>query len=78
MLSRIGREINNNRERIGMILVGIGFFWMMGVAGTDDYNTMQHIFTPVFPLIIKAAIGLLITGAGVLIINGGDEDESSL
>ena len=78
MLSRIGRVINNNRERIGMILVGIGFFWMMGVAGTDDYNTMQHIFTPVLPLIFKAAIGLLITGAGVVICNGGDEDESSL
>lgn len=78
MLSRIGEVINNNRERIGMILVGIGFFWMMGVAGTDDYNTMQHIFTPVLPLIIKAAFGLLITGAGIVILNGGDEDESSL
>lgn len=78
MLSRIGRVINNNRERIGMILVGIGFFWMMGVAGTDDYNTMQHIFTPVLPLMIKAAFGLLITGAGIVILNGGDEDEDSL
>lgn len=78
MLSKIGRVIINHREGVGMALVAIGFFWLMGVAGTDDYNTMQHIFSPVFPLIIKAAIGLLITGAGVLICNGGDEDESSL
>ena len=72
MLSRIGRIIDRNRERIGMILFIIGVFWMMGVAGTDDYNTMQHIFTPVLPLMIKSLIGLLIAGTGVRILNGGE------
>lgn len=72
MLSRIGRIIDRNRERIGMILFIIGVFWMMGVAGTDDYNTMQHIFTPVLPLMIKSLIGLLIAGTGVKILNGGE------
>lgn len=72
MLSRIGRVIDRNRERIGMILFIIGVFWMMGVAGADDFNTMQHIFTPVLPLIIKSLIGLLITGTGVRILNGGE------
>ena len=72
MLSRIGRVIDRNRERIGMILFIIGVFWMMGVAGTDDYNTMQHIFTPVLPLMIKSLIGLLIAGTGVKILNGGE------
>ena len=79
MLSRIGRVIADHREGIGMILVGIGFFWMMGVAGTDDYNTARHIFTPLLPLVIKSAFGLLFMGSGVVILNhGGDQDESSL
>ena len=72
MLNRIGRVIDRNRERIGMILFIIGVFWMMGVAGTDDFNTMQHIFTPVLPLMIKSLIGLLIAGTGVKILNGGE------
>lgn len=72
MLSRIGRVIDRNRERIGMILFIIGVLWTMGVAGADDFNTMQHIFTPVLPLMIKSLIGLLIAGAGVKILNGGE------
>ena len=72
MLSRIGRVIDRNRERIGMILFIIGVFWMMGVAGADDFNTMQHVFNPVLPLVVKSLIGLLITGTGVKILNGGE------
>lgn len=72
MLSRIGRVITNHREGVGMALVAIGFFWLMGVAGTDDFNTMQHVFTPALPLIIKSVLGLLITGAGVRILNRGE------
>ena len=72
MLNRIGRVINRNRERIGMILFIIGVFWMMGVAGADDFNTMQHVFNPVLPLVVKSLIGLLIAGAGVKILNGGE------
>ena len=72
MLSRIGRMITDHREGVGMALVAIGFFWLMGVAGTDDFNTMQHVFNPVFPLVMKTLLGLLITGAGVGILNGGE------
>ena len=72
MLSRIGRVITDHREGVGMALVGIGFFWLMGVAGTDDFNTMQHVFNPVLPLIMKSLLGLLIMGAGVRILNGGE------
>ena len=72
MLSRIGRVISDHREGVGMALIGIGFFWLMGVAGTDDFNTMQHVFNPVLPLIMKSLVGLLITGAGVRILNGGE------
>ena len=74
MLSRIGRVIINHREGVGMLLIGIGFFWMMGTAGADDFDTMQHIFTSVIPLIFKTAFGLMIMGAGVRILNGGDEE----
>ena len=72
MLNRIGRIIDRNRERIGMILFIIGVFWMMGVAGADDFNTMQHVFNPVLPLVVKSLIGLLIAGTGVKILNGGE------
>ncbi len=78
MLSRIGRMINNHRQGVGMALIGIGFFWLMGVAGADDFNTMQHIFTPVFPLVVKTLLGLLIMGSGVMLTNGGDQDEDSI
>ena len=72
MLSGIGRLIREHREGVGMALIGIGFFWLMGVAGTDDFYTMQHVFNPVLPLVVKSLIGLLITGAGVRILNGGE------
>ena len=72
MLSGIGRLIRKHREGVGMALIGIGFFWLMGVAGTDDFNTMQHVFNPVLPLVVKSLIGLLITGAGVKVLNGGE------
>ena len=72
MLSGIGRIIRDHREGVGMALVGIGFFWLMGVAGADDFNTMQHVFTPVIPLIMKSVFGLLIVGLGVRILNGGE------
>ena len=72
MLNRIGRVIDRNRERIGMILFIIGVFWMMGVAGADDFNTMQHVFNPMLPLVVKSLIGLLIAGTGVKILNGGE------
>ena len=55
-----------------MILFIIGVFWMMGVAGADDFNTMQHVFNPVLPLVVKSLIGLLIAGSGVKILNGGE------
>lgn len=72
MLSRIGRVIINHRQGVGMALIGIGFFWLMGVAGADDFNTMQHVFNPVLPLVIKSLLGILVTGAGVRILNGGE------
>ena len=78
MLSKIGGVIINHREGFGMALVAIGFFWLMGVAGADDLNTMQHVFTPVIPLAIKAILGLLITGAGVRIMNGGEKNENRI
>ena len=72
MLSRIGRVIINHRQGVGMALIGIGFFCLMGVAGADDFNTMQHVFNPVLPLVIKSLLGILVTGAGVRILNGGE------
>lgn len=79
MFSRIGRVIIDHREQIGIALVGIGFFWMMGVAGTDDYHTEIGIYDPLLPLVIKSALGLLVMGLGVVLLNyGGEHNESDL
>lgn len=80
MLSRIGRVIENHREGVGLAFLGVSFFWLLGVAGADDFNTMQHIFTPLLPLVIKTIIGLLGMGIGVALVNmkGGEDDESNL
>ena len=77
MLSRIGRVIRNHRQGVGLAFLGVSFFWLMGVAGADDFNTMQHIYQPFLPLLIKSIIGLLGMGIGVAILNGGDQNESN-
>lgn len=80
MLSRIGRVIFDHNEGIGLAFLGISFFWLLGVAGADDFNTARHIFTPLLPLVIKSMIGLLGMGIGVVLVNmkGGEDDESDL
>lgn len=78
MLSRIGSVISNHREGIGLILIGIGILWLMGVAGTDDYYTARCVATPLLPLVIKSVVGLIAMAAGVEILSGGGENEDSL
>lgn len=65
MLSRI------NRESVGTALILVGITWLMIIAGADDYNTMQHIATPMISLVGKTLIGFVIIGAGVKISKGG-------
>lgn len=65
MLSRL------NRETIGMALILIGIVFLMAVAGTDDYNTMMHVATPMISLVGKTAVGFGIIGAGAKISRGG-------
>lgn len=76
MLSRIGRVIDNYRERVAFVLLGFGILFLMSVAGTDDYNTAQHIFTPLLPLVVKTGFGLLIMVLGVRVLKGGRRHES--
>lgn len=80
MLSRIGRVIFDHSEGIGLAFMAVSFFWLMGVAGADDFDTMRHVFNPVLPLIIKSVFGLLGMGLGVVLVNmkGGEDDESNL
>ena len=78
MFSRIRRVIRNHREGVGMALTGIGPLWLMIVAGADDYNTAHHVFTSFVSLVIKTGLGLLFMGAGVRILNGGNQNENSL
>lgn len=65
MLSRL------NRESVGTALILVGVAWLMIIAGADDYNTMQHIATPMISLIGKTLIGFVIIGAGAKFSKGG-------
>ena len=60
------------REKIGLTLVFVGFFILYGIAGTDDFMTMQGIYTPVMPLILKSLIPLGMLGIGAVMLNGGE------
>lgn len=68
MLSRI---IKKNKDAIGTAMILIGIFWMMGVVGTDDYNTARNVATPMIWLIVKTMIGFVILGTGARISKGG-------
>lgn len=61
------------KKKIGVILVIIGFFILLGIAGTDDVAMMQGIHAPVLSLMIKALIPLGMLGAGAVMLNGGAE-----
>ena len=79
MLSRIRRLIEAHRESVGMAIVGIGLFWLLGVAGTDDFNVHFHHFAPLLSLMLETAAGLIVMIIGVRILNGGgDPNENRL
>ena len=63
MFSRYGRVING----FGVVLMAASFIWILGVAGADDLDTMQQIASPIVPLVIKTALGLLGMGLGLLL-----------
>lgn len=75
MFSRIGKVIFDHSEGIGLAFTAVSFFWLMGVAGADDFSAMHHIFTPLLPLIVKSVFGLVGMGLGVALVNmkGGNE-----
>lgn len=79
MLSRIRRMIKTNRETVGMILVGFGLMWILFVAGVDDAAVLMGMFSSVWALIAKIAVGLAAAAQGVKLINaGGAADEDPL
>lgn len=63
MFSRYGRVIN----RFGAVLMAASFIWILGVAGADDLNTLQQAASPILPLIVKTALGLIGMGIGLLL-----------
>lgn len=62
------------REKISLTLVCVGVFLLFGIAGADDFQTMQGIYTPVMPLILKTLIPLMMLGIGVA-MSRTEEDE---
>lgn len=62
MFSRF-RVING----FGVVLMAASFFWILGVAGADDLDTMQQIASPIVPLVVKAGFGVIGMGLGLLL-----------
>lgn len=60
------------REKISLALVFVGFILLFGIAGTDDFQTMNGIYTPIMPLILKSLIPLGMLGIGA-VLSGGTE-----
>lgn len=54
------------REKISLALVFVGFILLFGIAGADDMRTMQGIYTPILPLILKSLIPLGMLGIGAV------------
>lgn len=63
MFSRYGRLVNG----FGVVLMAASFIWILGVAGADDLDTMQQIASPILPLIVKTALGVIGMGLGLLL-----------
>lgn len=61
------------REKISLTLVFVGLFLLFGIAGADDFQNMQGIYTPIMPLLLKMVIPLGMTILGVEMLNGGAE-----
>ena len=75
MFNYLRRFVFYHNEEIGFALILASVIWLMGVAGADDFNTMHHIYTPIFVLAAKSALGFLVMGLGLYMINvvGGAE-----
>ena len=77
MLSRIKEMVARHYEAVGMVLFAIGLGWILIVAGLDECSLPG---TPVLPLVIKIAVGLVATAAGTHLIKSREEgsNESAL
>lgn len=60
---------------IGGALIASGFIWLLMVASADDFETDVMVFGPVLPLMVKAAAGLVVMLAGLVIMRGGCANE---
>lgn len=77
MFSTIKEMVARHYEAAGMALFAIGLGWILIVAGLDECSLPG---TPVLPLAIKIAIGLVTTAAGAHLIRSREEgsNESAL
>lgn len=64
------------RKQIGGILAIAGFFFLLGMAGTDDVAVLNGVHAPIIPLLLKGILFLAMMGTGAVLI-GGAGDESS-
>lgn len=58
-------------SRLGAIITVISLVWLAGVAGADEALTDQAVFSPVMPLLVKAALGLVGAIIGLRMMLGG-------
>lgn len=62
------------KSMIGMIFLGAGLVWILGITGTGDVEVAQSVYSPVLPTMLEAAAGVPMMFVGMLLLNGMEED----
>lgn len=62
------------RKQIGGILAIAGFFFLLGMAGTDDVAVLNGVHAPIIPLLLKGILFLAMMGTGAVLIGSCKED----
>lgn len=62
------------KSMIGMVFLGAGLFWVLGITGSGDVEVAQSVYSPVLPTMLEAAAGVPMMFVGMLLLNEMEED----
>lgn len=62
------------KSMIGMVFLGVGLLWVLGITGSGDVEVAQSVYSPVLPTMLEAAAGVPMMFVGMLLLNEMEED----
>ena len=62
------------KNMIGMMFLGAGLVWILGITGASDVEVAQSVYSPVLPTMLEAAAGVPVMFVGMLLLDGMEED----